>query len=80
MDTRLLKSFMISSSWYHCLASVLMVICFHTLVAIGTLYMYTRTLVSRASPSYTKREKGSGGKGRTAMSPWNAIDIFMYVN
>ena len=35
------------------------------------LGMYT--LVSRASPSYSEREKGSGQKGRTNASGWNAI-------
>ena len=38
-------------------------------------------IVSRASPSYAKSEKGSGGNGCTAVSPWNAIiGIFMCVN
>ena len=37
--------------------------------------MHSSFLVSHASPSHTKREKGSGQKGRTNVSGWNAIII-----
>ena len=32
-------------------------------------------IVSRASPSYSKRERGSGERSYTRLSPWNAITM-----